>query len=264
MFEGKDKLIAIDVSLEYSQKRTKTSLLALDGVNLEVRSGEFFCIVGPSGCGKSTFLAIVSGVLQATGGKVLLDGKPIDGPKKEIAMVFQDSSLFPWRTVMKNVVFGLEIQKINIKEAKERAQRLIDLVDLKGFENSYPYELSGGMQQRVNLARALAVDPEILLMDEPFASLDAQTREFMQLELLSVWEKTRKTVIFITHQIGEAIYLSDRVAILTARPGKVTEILNIDLPRPRPLHIKRSREFLDYEDYVWKIIEKEVRKRETI
>ncbi len=258
--EKKAKLIADNIRLEYPQRKAKP-FLALDGVNLEVQEKEFLSIVGPSGCGKTTFLGIISGILPATQGNIFLDGKPVTGPRREIAMVFQDSSLFPWRTVMKNVIFGLEIQKVANKEAEKRAQQLIDLVELKGFEHHYPTELSGGMQQRVNLARALAVDPAVLLMDEPFASLDAQTRELMQLELLSVWEKTGKTVVFITHQIAEAIYLSDRLSIFTARPGKVRETLKIDLPRPRPLNIKRSREFLDYEDYVWGIIEKEVKKK---
>jgi len=261
--EKKTKLTASNVRVEYPQRKAKP-FLALDGVNEEVKEGEFLSIVGPSGCGKSTFLGVVSGILPATQGQIILDGKPISGPRPEIAMVFQDSSLFPWRTVLKNVLFGLEIQKVDGKRSMERAQKLIDLVDLKGFENHYPAELSGGMQQRVNLARALAVDPAVLLMDEPFASLDAQTRELMQLELLSIWEKTRKTVIFITHQIGEAIYLADRVSIFTARPGKVRESLKIDLPRPRPLNIKRTKTFLDYEDYVWGIIEKEVKRKETI
>ena len=252
------KLKAIDVKLEYLQKG-KAPFSALDGVDLEVRQGEFVTIVGPSGCGKSTFLTILNGILPPSNGEVLLDDEPIDRPRREIATVFQDSSLFPWRTALKNVILGLEIQKVNGKEARDRGQQLIDLVGLKGFENHYPYELSGGMQQRVNLARALAVDPEVLLMDEPFASLDAQTRETMQLELLSVWEKTRKTVLFVTHQIEEAVYLADRLVIFTARPGRVREILKIDLPRPRPLDVKRSQAFLEYEDYVWRIIQKEVK-----
>ena len=252
------KLKAIDVKLEYLQKG-KAPFSALDGVDLEVRQGEFVTIVGPSGCGKSTFLTILNGILPPSNGEVLLDDEPIDRPRREIATVFQDSSLFPWRTALKNVILGLEIQKVNGKEARDRGQQLIDLVGLKGFENHYPYELSGGMQQRVNLARGLAVDPEVLLMDEPFASLDAQTRETMQLELLSVWEKTRKTVLFVTHQIEEAVYLADRLVIFTARPGRVREILKIDLPRPRPLDVKRSQAFLEYEDYVWRIIQKEVK-----
>ncbi len=175
-------------------------------------------------------------------------------------MVFQHASLLPWRTVFKNVAYGLELRGAMNKEAKERVQRYVSLVGLEGFEEAYPHELSGGMQQRANLARALAADPEILLMDEPFAALDAQTREFMQQELLKVWNATRKTVLFITHQIDEAIFLADRVVVMSARPGRIKAIFDIDIPRPRTLHVKREPVFLKYLDEIWTLIEEEVRK----
>jgi NitT/TauT family transport system ATP-binding protein len=175
-------------------------------------------------------------------------------------MVFQDSCLMPWRTVFKNVIFGLECQGFDNTEGTERARKFIKLVGLQGFEDHYPHELSGGMQQRCNLARALTVDPKILIMDEPFAALDAQTREIMQAELLRIWRESGKTVLFITHQINEAIYLADRVIVFGARPGRVKEMIKIDLPRPRDLSIKRDPKFLQYEDQLWTLIEEEVKK----
>jgi NitT/TauT family transport system ATP-binding protein len=175
-------------------------------------------------------------------------------------MVFQDPCLLPWRTVLKNVLFGLECRGLDGEKEKESALKFIKLVGLSGFEDHYPHELSGGMQQRCNLARALTVDPEILIMDEPFAALDAQTREIMQLELLRIWTEEKKTVLFITHQINEAIYLADRVIIFGARPGNVKDVLKIDIPRPRPLSVKREKRFLEYEDHLWNLIEEEVKK----
>jgi NitT/TauT family transport system ATP-binding protein len=175
-------------------------------------------------------------------------------------MVFQDSCLMPWRTVFKNVIFGLECQGMDNGEGQSRARKFIKLVGLEGFEDHYPHELSGGMQQRCNLARALTVDPQILIMDEPFAALDAQTREIMQLELLRIWREAGKTVLFITHQINEAIYLADRVIVFGARPGKVKETIKIDIQRPRPLATKREKKFLEYEDHLWTLIEEEVKK----
>ncbi len=245
--------------MEYYQPRTGGRLLALSRVNLQVRTGEFCSIVGPSGCGKTTFLNIVDGLLKPTGGQVLLDGTAVSKPGRDRAVVFQDASLLPWRTVIRNVIYGLECQKVAPKECMEKARYFTELVGLKGFEHHFPHELSGGMQQRVNLARALTFDPEILLMDEPFASLDAQTREMMQQELLAIWRQAKKTVLFITHQINEAVFLSDRVIVFTARPGKVMEVVDIDIPRPRTLHVKREKKFLELEDYVWDLIEKEVK-----
>ncbi|MBI2998275.1 MAG: ABC transporter ATP-binding protein [Deltaproteobacteria bacterium] len=246
--------------MEYYQPRTGGRLLALDNVNLSIEEGEFVTIVGPSGCGKTTFINIADGLLKPTGGKILLEGTEISGPGRDRAMVFQDPCLMPWRTVFKNVVYGLECRGQVGAAEKERALGFIKLVGLSGFEEHYPHELSGGMQQRCNLARALSVDPEVLIMDEPFAALDAQTREIMQLELLRIWREAKKTVLFITHQINEAIYLGDRLIIFCARPGKVKDALKLDLPRPRGLAVKRSKQFLEYEDYVWNQIEEEVKK----
>lgn len=223
-----------------------------------IHPSEFVSIVGASGCGKTTFLRILDGLIEPTSGEVLIDGRKVSAPSSDRAFVFQKDSLWPWRTAADNVRFGLQIQRRPRQEADAIVENLIQLVGLKGFESHYPHELSGGMRQRVNLARALAVSPEILLMDEPFASLDAQTREVMQLELLGIWNKRKKTVVFVTHQIDEAVYLSDRVIVFTARPSRIKEILQINIPRPRPLGIKRTQEFLGYVDRVWKLIEEEV------
>jgi NitT/TauT family transport system ATP-binding protein len=251
------KLRARDVVIHHRRQRFGDMLLAVDGVSLDIAEGEFVAIVGPSGCGKTTFLNAVDGLLPVTSGSLSLDGREITAPGRDRAMVFQQPSLLPWRTVAKNVAYGVEIQGVRPAEARERAQRFIDLVALGGFEEAFPLELSGGMQQRANLARALAVDPEVLLLDEPFAALDAQTRETMQLELLRVWNATRKTAIFITHDIVEAVYLADRVVVFTARPGRVKEILEVDLPRPRDLRLKRDPRFLEIETRIWESIREE-------
>jgi ABC-type nitrate/sulfonate/bicarbonate transport system ATPase subunit len=258
---GPVKLEAQDICLDYHQPRSNTRLTALDRVNLTVQEGEFLSIVGPSGCGKTTFLAVVDGLVPATSGRILVDGAVVTAPGPDRAVVFQDPSLLPWRTVLKNVVFGLECRNVGSREATERARAFIELVGLTGFEHSYPHELSGGMQQRVNLARALVMDPQVLLMDEPFAALDAQTREFMQEELLRIWLKARKTVLFVTHQIDEALYLSDRVAVFSARPGRVKDVVDVGLGRPRSLRLKREPRFHALEDRVWSLIEDDVRKR---
>jgi NitT/TauT family transport system ATP-binding protein len=253
------KLQAVDIRLEYYQPRTGSRLLAIDRLNLDIEEGEFVSIVGPSGCGKTTFLKIVDGLLRPTSGRLELDGRVISEPGRDRAIVFQDSSLFPWYTVLRNVAYGLECQGIGGRDACQRAMPLIKLVGLAGFENHFPYELSGGMQQRVNLARALTVDPELLLMDEPFAALDAQTREIMQAELLRIWNQTHKTVLFITHQIDEAIFLSDRVIVMSARPGRIIADLRIEIPRPRDLRVKRNPQFLQYVDETWNMIESQVK-----
>jgi len=254
------KLQATGLRHEYYQPRTGGRLLALDNIDLHVDDGEFVTIVGPSGCGKTTFINLCDGLLKPTAGKIDIDGKQVTGPGTDRGMVFQDSCLMPWRTVFKNVIFGLECQGLDNAEGQERARKFINLVGLQGFEDHYPHELSGGMQQRCNLARALTVDPKILIMDEPFASLDAQTREIMQKELLRIWSEAKKTVLFITHQINEAIYLADRVIIFGARPGRVKQTLKIDLPRPRDLSLKRDPRFLELENRVWEQIEEEVKK----
>jgi NitT/TauT family transport system ATP-binding protein len=248
-------LRARGVRMEYRDPATRERLTAIERMDLDVNRGEFVSIVGPSGCGKSTFLKIVNGLLPATEGEIEIHSS---SKGQDHAMVFQDSSLFPWYTVIGNVAYGLVCQGMKRREAHERALPLIRLVGLEGFENKYPYQLSGGMQQRANLARALTVDPEILLMDEPFAALDAQTRELMQVELIRIWSQARKTVIFITHQIDEAIFLSDRVLVMSARPGKILADIAIDLPRPRDLEIKRTPAFVAYEDQIWRLIAKQL------
>ena len=222
---------------------------------------EFVSIVGPSGCGKTTFLSVVDGLIPATSGQIVVDGDVVAKPGPDRAVVFQDASLLPWRTVLKNIVYGLECQGVNGREANERAAHFIDMVGLRNFEHHYPYELSGGMQQRVNLARALIMDPKILLMDEPFASLDAQTRELMQEELLQIWAKAGKTVLFVTHQIDEAIYLSDRVVVFSGRPGRVKDIIAVDIERPRRLGLKREPRFHALEDRIWGLIEEDVKSK---
>src|SRR5438105_7254935 len=253
------KLEAQDIRLEYFQPRTNSRLLALDGVDLKIMDGEFVSIVGPSGCGKTTFLSVVDGLISATAGRILVDGVAVARPGPDRAVVFQDASLLPWRTVLGNVLYGLECIGVPRREARERAAHFVALVGLAGFEHNYPYELSGGMQQRVNLARALVMDPKILLMDEPFASLDAQTRELMQEELLQIWVKAKKTVLFVTHQIDEAIYLSDRVAVFSIRPGRVKETIAVAIERPRRLAIKREPRFHAIEDRIWGLIEEDVK-----
>jgi len=253
------KLEADDIRLEYFQPRTNTRLMALSGVNLKVMDGEFVSVVGPSGCGKTTFLSVVDGLIAASGGRVLVEGRVVTRPGPDRAVVFQDASLLPWRTVLRNVLYGLECLGVKTREAKERAAHFIEMVGLSGFEHHYPYELSGGMQQRVNLARALVMDPKILLMDEPFASLDAQTREVMQEELLRIWVQARKTVLFVTHQIDEAIYLSDRIVVFSGRPGNVKEIIPVAIERPRRLKMKRETRFHQIEDRIWSLIEEDVR-----
>ena len=250
-------LSARGVQMEYRERQTGTSLLAIENVDLDVAEGSFVSLLGPSGCGKSTFLKIVNGLLLATAGEIKIRSV---GKARENAMVFQDAALFPWYSILDNVAYGLVCSGLSRREARQRAAPYIDLVGLKGFGDRYPYQLSGGMQQRANLARALAVDPPILLMDEPFASLDAQTRETMQAELLRIWNAARKTVVFVTHQIDEAVYLSDRVVVMTARPGRVIADIKIDLPRPRVLSVKRTPEFARYEEQIWSLIGTHVQK----
>ena len=236
--------------------RDSRDVLALADVSLAVNDGEFLAIVGPSGCGKTSLLNIVAGLLPYQEGTVAIDGKKVAGPGTDRAVVFQHSSLLPWRTIAGNVRYGMEMQR-RFDEAtmRERAEHFIKLVGLSGFEKHYPSELSGGMQQRVNLARALAADPVVLLMDEPFAALDAQTREFMQAELLKIWAQARKTVVFITHQINEAIYLADRVVVMSARPGRVKDVFQVPFDRPRTLSLKRDPRFLEIEDKIWQLVE---------
>jgi NitT/TauT family transport system ATP-binding protein len=252
------KLSIEHLSKRYWFERENREVPAVDDVSLSVGDGEFLAIVGPSGCGKTTLMNIVAGLLPYEEGVVSIDGKRVNGPGVDRAVVFQHASLLPWRTIAGNVRYGMEMQR-RFDEAtmRQRADHFVKLVGLSGFERHFPNELSGGMQQRVNLARALAADPKVLLMDEPFAALDAQTREFMQAELLKIWSESRKTVLFITHQINEAVYLADRVAVMSARPGKLKEIFKIPFARPRTLSLKRDPRFLEIEDAIWQLIEEE-------
>jgi NitT/TauT family transport system ATP-binding protein len=234
-------------------------LEVLREINVAIERGAFISLVGPSGCGKTTLLRIVAGLEAATSGAVLLDGRTVGAPGGDRGFVFQSDNLLPWRTVFDNAIIGPEIAGRVGAAEKDRIRYLLHLVGLDGFENYFPRQLSGGMRQRVNLARALAIDPEILLMDEPFSALDAQTREIMQTELMRIWEEGRKTVLFVTHQIDEAVFLSDRVLVLGRRPGRIQETIDVALPRPRSLAIKRAPEFVDYVDRIWRLIEDDVR-----
>jgi len=252
------KLEIDHLTKHYWLERYGREVLALEDISVTVGDGEFMAIVGPSGCGKTTLLNIVAGLLPYEQGAVGIDGKLVKGPGIDRAVVFQHASLLPWRTISGNIRYGMEMHKrFDEPTMRERADYFLKLVGLAGFGHHYPSELSGGMQQRANLARALAADPAVLLMDEPFAALDAQTREFMQAELLKIWAKARKTVLFITHQINEAVYLADRVAVLSARPGRLKQIFRIPFERPRTLHLKRDPRFLEIEDAIWRLIEEE-------
>jgi NitT/TauT family transport system ATP-binding protein len=234
-------------------------LQALHDINLAIERGDFIAVVGPSGCGKTTFLRIVAGLEPASSGEVELDGRAVTGPGGDRGFVFQTDNLLPWRTVFANAIIGREVAGRVGPAERRRTLELLKLVGLEGFENYHPRQLSGGMRQRVNLARALAIDPQVLLMDEPFSSLDAQTREIMQTELMRIWEAGRKTVLFVTHQIDEAVFLADRVLVFARRPGRLRESVAIELPRPRTLAIKRTADFVRYVDHIWRLIEDDVR-----
>lgn len=225
------KLEILNVTKTFNSEEGE--IKALEDVNLSVNCCEFLCILGPSGCGKTTLLRLIAGLDYPSSGEIILDGKEVKDPSPDRGMVFQEFSLFPWRTVIKNVTFGLEIQGIDEEEQYRVANEYIELVGLKDFKNCYPYELSGGMKQRVAIARALATEPAILLMDEPFGSVDAQTRNVLQEELLQIWKRTEKTILFVTHSVDEAVYLADRVAVMSARPGRIIECMKIDIARPR-------------------------------
>jgi len=252
------KLSARGVRIDFWNERIKRNLRVLDGVDLDVREGELVAIVGPSGCGKSTFLGAVDGLVKMRAGEIRVDDVSVDKPGADRAMVFQQDSLFPWRTVMRNISYGLELQgRMTKGDIRDRAASLVELVGLKGFGEHYPHELSGGMRQRVNIARALATDPELLLLDEPFAALDAQTREFMQVELLKILARAKKTALFITHQIDEAVFLADRVAVFSARPARIKAIVDVDLPGQRTLETKLQPRFRDLQERIWRLIEEE-------
>lgn len=258
---GRDVVIdAKDLVVGYRKLREKVELTALTGVNLQIHKGEFICIVGPSGCGKTTFINVVAGLVEPWKGSMTVNGKPVDGPGPDRAMVFQDYALMPWRSVKDNVAFGLEFQKHALSKAEVRArvQEYIDLVGLRGFEESFPYELSGGMRQRVGIARALVCEPEIMLMDEPFGAVDAMTREGMQGELERIIRKTGQTVVLITHSIDEAITLADRVVVISHRPGRIREIVDVPLPRPRSEYdVKSETLYHDLREHVWDLLKGE-------
>ena len=228
-----------------------SGVLALDGLNLVVKDNEFMTVIGPSGCGKTTLLRIIAGLISYDEGSVEVNGKPVVKPGPDRAVVFQNFALLPWADVLTNVTFGLRLQGVSKAEREEHGMKYVELVGLKGFEKRLPKELSGGMQQRVGLARALAVDPEILLMDEPFGALDEQTRRLLQEQLLEIWDKTRKTVVFITHSMEEAVLLADRLVLMSRRPGRIEQVLDVDLPRPRGGEIERSQAFVDIKENVW-------------
>lgn len=231
------------------------SVRVLDDINIEIPEGAFVSIIGASGCGKTTLLRILHGLVAPTDGEVRINGEIVQGTGPGRGFVLQNDSLLPWRTVIANITFGLEIMGVPKKESVERAERMLQLVGLEGYESHYPSELSGGMRQRVNLARALVIDPEVLFMDEPFAALDAQTRELMQTELLRIWNVDRKTVAFVTHQLDEAVYLSDRVIVLSSRPGRVREVIEIDIPRPRKVSVKTTQGFSNHVQRIRELIE---------
>jgi NitT/TauT family transport system ATP-binding protein len=232
-----------------AEKNDIVGIPVLDGVSLSVSQGEFVSVIGPSGCGKSTLLRIIDGLIQPDQGRVLVDG----------AVVFQYFGLYPWRSVLRNVEFGLELKGVPAKQRREVALANIARVGLKGFENHFPHELSGGMRQRVGFARALSLDPQIILMDEPFSSVDEQTRELLQEQLLELWSATGKTIFFITHSIDEAVYMADRVVVMGARPGRIVEEIAVDLPRPRSGGVRAQPRFGEIRSYAWEILKKGIR-----
>ena len=238
------------LTVAYQKPRSSETLIAVSNATLHVPRGTFVTVVGPSGCGKSSLLLTIAGLVQPASGNVLVDGKPVRGPGRDRAVVFQDFALMPWRTALENVRFGLELQRWTGEDLTARARRFVELVGLKGFEQYHPHQLSGGMRQRVGIARALAVDPEILLLDEPFASLDAQTRDEMGRELLAIWDQNKKTALFVTHGIDEAIFLADQVVVMGTNPGRITDVISVDLPRPRTIGMMDSEVFIRYRRHI--------------
>jgi len=239
----------------YSKNGRELPILEIDGFS--AREGEFVTVIGPSGCGKSTFLHMLGGFISAESGSIQVYGQDVRAPGPDRGMMFQEFALYPWRTVAGNVAWGLEVQGLDRKYIEDTVGKYLAMMGLEEFRSHYPAELSGGMKQRVALARVLAFDPKVLLMDEPFGALDAQTRETMQAELTRLWERTGKTIVFVTHDIEEAVYLGDRVVVLTARPARIREEVKIDLPRPRDLTIKKSMACHEYRNYIWDLIRSE-------
>jgi NitT/TauT family transport system ATP-binding protein len=254
--EERNIKVKIDNVVKTFQTRNG-EMVALNGVNLDIMENEFITVVGPSGCGKSTLLNIIAGLHEPTSGKVYCDGHEVRGTGTERGVVFQQYALFPWLTVKKNVEFGLKIKGMSKEEASEVAMKYIKMVDLEDFANHYPKELSGGMKQRVAIARAYAVNPSVLLMDEPFGALDAQTRTQLQEELLQTWQKEKKTCFFITHDVDEAIILGQKVIIMSARPGRIKEVVPVDIPYPRNQETKLTKEYMDIKNYIWKQVYQE-------
>jgi NitT/TauT family transport system ATP-binding protein len=258
--EGEVLVRAQNVTAGYDNKREHTRLIALRDVSLDVHRGEFLAIVGPSGCGKTTFINMIGGFVKPLSGTITMDGKPVNGPGADRAMVFQDYALLPWRTVESNIAFAMENRRPRPSkpEQRERITEALEMVGLRGFEKSYPHELSGGMRQRVGIARALVTQPTILLMDEPFGAVDAMTREAMQAEFEKIIAKTRQTVVFITHSIDEAVTLGDRVVVVSNRPGQIREVVDIDLPRSRfDADVKASSRFTELREHIWGLLSHE-------
>ncbi|MEV6220541.1 ABC transporter ATP-binding protein [Nocardia fluminea] len=258
------KLALRSVSKQFAVRGTDEKFTAIDDISIEVGAGEFLVLVGPSGSGKSTLLDLLGGLSKPSSGQILLDGAPITGPGLDRGVVFQQYALLPWRTARANIQFGLEAKGIARKERKAIAEHYLELVGLAGFGDRYPHELSGGMKQRVAIARSLAFDPEVLLMDEPFAALDAQTRESLQDELLRIWRTTGKTILFITHGIDEAVYLGQRVAVLTSRPGRVKAVIDIDIDRTGDIDVRSSEQFRDYRHRIWTELQSEVSRAQRL
>jgi NitT/TauT family transport system ATP-binding protein len=240
-------------------KNDVVGIPALNGVSLSVEQGDFVSVIGPSGCGKSTLLRIVDGLIKPDQGRVLVDGRVVDRPGPDRAMVFQYFGLYPWRSVLRNVEFGLELKGISSRQRREIALTNIAQVGLRGFEHHFPHELSGGMRQRVGFARALSLNPEIILMDEPFSSVDEQTRELLQEQLLELWRETQKTVLFVTHSIDEAVYMANRVVVMAARPGRIVEDIKVDLPRPRTGSVRMQPRFGEIRSHAWELLKQGIR-----
>lgn len=256
------KLVVRDLKITFEDQGNGLLTEAVGGVSLDIRPGEFVTIVGLSGCGKTTFLNAVAGLVSPTSGEILLNGRQVKGPGPDRTVVFQKPSLLPWRNVLGNVCYGMELRGAKKSEIQAKANAYLDLVHLTGFEKHLPHQLSGGMQQRVNIARALVCEPEVLLLDEPFAALDAITRQNMQNELLTLWEKTRKTVLLVTHQIDEAVLLSDRVIVFSSRPARIVEEIRIPLPRPRTPEVRESPLFDQLAKRIWGLIHATSEKKE--
>jgi NitT/TauT family transport system ATP-binding protein len=252
---GSSNAIAVEHLNKIYRSAGREPLVALDDLSFEIEDGEFICLVGPSGCGKSTLLKILGGLLKRTSGKARIGERNLDGPGPDIGFVFQAPTLLPWRTILENVLLPTEIRRLPVAQFRDKAMELLAMVGLGGFENRYASELSGGMQQRAAIVRALVQDPPVLLMDEPFGALDALTREQMNLEVLKIWSRTSKTVVFVTHSIAEAVFLADRVFVMTPRPGKIDEIIPIDLPRPRELSVINTEQFGVYSTRIRQLLQ---------